>query len=480
MSEDLSEVPEEKFELNENIEPLSLEDVEFHHVENKNEFGQSEIVSLEGLDLKENQEVSENIVDAGADVISLDENIQENKLQAEEEKFEDIEKLDLDNLNTSDSNKDDSTLNEEEVLSEDIELGDDRSDDEKTESFGKNLLENLSADDIEDISIEQLDSDENNVDVGEISSDELLSQIDNVLTSSEQVSEQETKESEIDQINETDENEKQKDYIEEILDDDSHEDYDLEGDPDKLNVLYTGADGVSNADIDEIDNINEMQEQENVQPETQIVVKNNNRTLKIAAVTVIVLAAAATLNFMIKPKGEQPADLETISNTEVTMPSENNSEMNILESNAPAVQKEDTSITNKTAEVKELKTDVSKKTLPRSASMSVSRIVWDVPDNLSYSTRFQNFLRTAGKSLKVSLSADLLLSEEYAYSNSVKISLNIGSNGSIKSCSVLQSSGSKQIDNIVLQSVKETLNVVKPPVDELKGQDFKLNLIIYF
>ena len=37
-----------------------------------------------------------------------------------------------------------------------------------------------------------------------------------------------------------------------------------------------------------------------------------------------------------------------------------------------------------------------------------------------------------------------------------------------------------QIDNIVLQSVKDTMNAVKPPVDEIKGQNFILALIIYF
>ena len=92
----------------------------------------------------------------------------------------------------------------------------------------------------------------------------------------------------------------------------------------------------------------------------------------------------------------------------------------------------------------------------------------------------QNYLRTTGKSLKLALSADLLLANEYAYTNQMKVNLKIGSNGEIQQATIGSSSGSTQIDNIVLQSVKDTMNAVKPPVDEIKGQNFNLALIIYF
>ena len=92
----------------------------------------------------------------------------------------------------------------------------------------------------------------------------------------------------------------------------------------------------------------------------------------------------------------------------------------------------------------------------------------------------QNYLRTAGKSIKLSLSADLLLTDEYAYTNQVKVSLKLSKDGGIQNSRIVSSSGSTQIDNIVLQSVKETLNVVKPPSDEIKTPDFNLALIIYF
>lgn len=76
----------------------------------------------------------------------------------------------------------------------------------------------------------------------------------------------------------------------------------------------------------------------------------------------------------------------------------------------------------------------------------------------------KNYLTTAGKSIKLSLSADLLLATEYAYSNQVKVNLKLSNDGTIQNSQVVTSSGSEQIDKIVLQSVKDTLNVVKTPI----------------
>ena len=133
-------------------------------------------------------------------------------------------------------------------------------------------------------------------------------------------------------------------------------------------------------------------------------------------------------------------------------------------------------------QVKELKNTAiaNKKPISSESYLDVKRLVWDVPDVLSYSPKIQNYLKTAGKSIKLSLSADLLLATEYAYSNQVKVGLKLSKDGNDQDAKIISSSGSKEIDNIVLQSVKDTLNVVKPPSNEINTPDFNLNLIIYF
>ena len=157
---------------------------------------------------------------------------------------------------------------------------------------------------------------------------------------------------------------------------------------------------------------------------------------------------------------------------------------NVLDSNVPTEVPSD-AMPEQKIEVpaqmpSENKVEVKSAVKSSNSSMDVSKIIWDVPDSLSYSTGMQNFLRTAGKSIKLSLSADLLLADEYAYTNQVKVALKLSKDGNILDSKVVSGSGSSQIDNIVLQSVKDTLSVLKPPSSEINTPDFNLNLIIYF
>ena len=209
--------------------------------------------------------------------------------------------------------------------------------------------------------------------------------------------------------------------------------------------------------------------------------KTNKNTIIVAAALVTVLAAASAV-MMLKPKDDNATDVvEPIATTQTpsdNVPTAPTDTENIL-ANTPDIKKDANNIQK--AQPQELKnTAVKPKQGAKESYMDVSKLVWDVPDSLSYSTKMQNYLRTAGKSIKLSLSADLLLADEYAYTNQVKVSLKLSKDGAVQDARIVSSSGSTQIDNIVLQSVKETLNVVKPPSDEVKTPDFNLALIIYF
>ena len=131
------------------------------------------------------------------------------------------------------------------------------------------------------------------------------------------------------------------------------------------------------------------------------------------------------------------------------------------------------------AQTQEIKNNPVPKKQTTESYMAVNKLVWDVPAEISANPQMQTYLKTAGKSIKLSLSADLLLANEYAYTNQIKVGLLVNANGSVQNASILASSGSTQIDNIVLQSVKETLNVIKPASGAVKTPDFKLTLIIY-
>ena len=111
--------------------------------------------------------------------------------------------------------------------------------------------------------------------------------------------------------------------------------------------------------------------------------------------------------------------------------------------------------------------------------IDVKKLSWAVPDYLSYNDSFKKYLQTTGKSLKLSLSSDLLLATEYSYSNLIEVDITLAKEGTIKGANIIQSSGSTQIDNIVLQTVKETLNVLKAPAGLVVGDTAHLTLKIY-
>lgn len=124
-------------------------------------------------------------------------------------------------------------------------------------------------------------------------------------------------------------------------------------------------------------------------------------------------------------------------------------------------------------------TEVVKQTPIESAYIDVKKLGWSIPDYLSYNEAFRKYLQTSGKSLKLTLSSDLLLATEYAYTNEIQVSVVLNKDGSLKDTTMLKTSGSTQIDNIVLRTVKDTLNVIKAPADVIVGDKAQLVLKIY-
>ncbi len=95
--------------------------------------------------------------------------------------------------------------------------------------------------------------------------------------------------------------------------------------------------------------------------------------------------------------------------------------------------------------------------------LEVKKLTWEVPDYISYNPQFKQYFQAVGKSLKLALTSDLLLATDYAYSNEVRVSVTFAKDGTFKGSQILKSSGSTQIDNIVLQTVNQTLKALKAP-----------------
>lgn len=518
------------------IEPLS-EDINL----NENNMMSFDDVDVNNLDTTSVQPAET----ADADSLSL-ENIDSIDLPEDEnltlDNIDDTISLEEDNLNEA---VEAPQAKVEETVEENIEP---EIVEDETDGFGTNLLENLSTENLDNISIEDLNFEDDNTsqtNSDDVASTELLSQIDDVLNSSTTaetpVLEDEniptsiddipeisdlTEDTEIsnadsfsdDSIIETNLGEENKEAqeitdieneetqnIEEFLGENNSTDTNtnellsdvkpeeaLESEIDQkedtsenksIDVLFNDMDTATDTGLDNLEDIAPQNSQSATLVKDKL--KQNKKTIIIAAALVTVLTATSAITFL-KPKNNNSSDvIEPIAPKTSPVPDEtivnNNDNENVLATNTPDIKKDAMATVQKAPQNKELKnTPIKPKQGAKESYMEVSKLVWDVPDSLSYSPKMQNYLRTTGKSIKLSLSADLLLANEYAYTNQVKIFLKISKNGIVQDSKVVASSGSNQIDKIVLQSVKDTLNAVKPPSDEIKSPDFNLALIIYF
>ncbi len=111
--------------------------------------------------------------------------------------------------------------------------------------------------------------------------------------------------------------------------------------------------------------------------------------------------------------------------------------------------------------------------------LSVSKIVWDVPEYLTYNDDFSSYLQTLGSTIKLNLSGDLLLISENTVFNKVKVKIGLKESGKKYSAEIAEGCGTQSVDDLVLQSVKNTLNLLKPPVNSLETADEDLYITIY-
>lgn len=144
----------------------------------------------------------------------------------------------------------------------------------------------------------------------------------------------------------------------------------------------------------------------------------------------------------------------------------------------PAIQQP---VTAKTTPVKQNTTSQNgNKKVPATSFLEVQKLTWEVPDYVSYNSNFKHYFQSAGKSLKLSLTSDLLLATDYVYSDQVRVSITFDKDGTYKNARILLSSGSKQVDDIVLQTVNQTLTALKAPHSIGNDESTTVILKIYF
>ena len=110
----------------------------------------------------------------------------------------------------------------------------------------------------------------------------------------------------------------------------------------------------------------------------------------------------------------------------------------------------------------------------------IKKMSWSAPDYVSSQPSFKQFFQSSGKSLKNALTVDLLEAKDFIYSDQVRISVTFEKDGTFKNSQIETSSGSTQIDSIVLQTVNQTLKSLKAPHSVGNDESTTAILKIYF
>lgn len=134
---------------------------------------------------------------------------------------------------------------------------------------------------------------------------------------------------------------------------------------------------------------------------------------------------------------------------------------------------------------KERLTDKNLTTLPSKPQAplytnQIKKLYWEVPQELTYNDAVVKYLKITGRAMKFAIQSDLLNVSELPYSSKMIVDVKINKSGELTDSNVTVSSGSKQIDALVLQSVKAALKYVKAPTSEFTKDSYNFSLIINF
>jgi len=112
------------------------------------------------------------------------------------------------------------------------------------------------------------------------------------------------------------------------------------------------------------------------------------------------------------------------------------------------------------------------------APVILKSVAWQVPTSMTSDVVFSKYLQIAGKNIKLNLATDLLGTDDFAYNNKIKVSMTVRNNSPVKNVKIIESSGSKDVDDIVLQSIKQTLKYINSPVMTTDTGDKDVVLVI--
>lgn len=109
----------------------------------------------------------------------------------------------------------------------------------------------------------------------------------------------------------------------------------------------------------------------------------------------------------------------------------------------------------------------------------VQSVSWEIPSSVTKEEQ-KEFLQQTGKTIRLNLQNDLLLSNESLVNSKVKFEIRFLRDGNIDEITPVQSSGSDAVDEIIKQSIKNTMHYIRPPKGSFIGKRNAITLVIEF
>lgn len=264
-----------------------------------------------------------------------------------------------------------------------------------------------------------------------------------------------------------------------------------------------------NTEIDE-DNINQEKEEEEEETKQKNKKKIIIGVVSFIAVAIIAVGAYAFISHSNSRNTEEA--LNATSTTDViggnedeeegalTVPNENGQPQTVPADNptptiggeeegglsvpesAPTQEQEQTTQTPKPTEPKagtpqatteDMNKAVANAFSENPSAIAVSKVAWGVGATLAADTEFKQYLQKFGKIEKATLRKTLTGIKGETPANPIKIVIRMNDDGNLQDIKVFKSSGSQQIDEIVLQSVKQTITAC--PFPELSENTLNAN-----
>ena len=114
---------------------------------------------------------------------------------------------------------------------------------------------------------------------------------------------------------------------------------------------------------------------------------------------------------------------------------------------------------------------------------SIKGLNWMCAPGLFTNTEFKNYLQNVDKTLRMNLNSNILNSSTVPVNNSITYKIAIDNEGNLLKTQAVGSTGSDEIDNIVLQSIKETLALQKTQIlssGQQKADKYYIQVVIKF